>query len=151
MTNLFDSKRAVEVVPVSSVIQLTGTTPDALGLPDETALEDAIKAWVEETASNIHVRLGRTIDPHGIEAKGMAGVIVRTVANIIAVAQQQRSSPIIQLGDFATNVLNTSDALAQLDTELAPFKAYTPPAPDGTPSTSGVDVFWSSQPYDPKG
>ena len=153
MNSLFTGRAAAEVVPAAAVRQLTGTTAADFRLEDqenpEVVLDEMIEAWIEETASNIRVRLGRQVDAEGIEGPGMRGVLIRTVANVIAVAMQQRSSPIIQLGDFATNVLNTSDALAKLDDELQPFLEYDPADDDGDGGgRSRIDIFWSSQEYE---
>lgn len=148
-SNLFGDTPVATVVPVSDVIALTGTQPTDFGFDanEEQKLEQLIQTWVEETASNVRVRLGRSVEADGIEAAGMKGVLVRTVANILAVAMQQRSSPIIQLGDFATRVLNTGDALDKLDDELAPFLAYDP-TDDGTGARGyTLGVFWSSEQY----
>lgn len=147
MTSLFKDKKASEVVTVDAVKQLTGITSDDFHLSESTSLDKLLREWIDETASNIHVRLGRQVDPKGADGPGVRGVLVRTVANIVATAQQQRSSPVIQLGDFATNVLNTSDALDRLDDELVPFINYTPPGDDDGTGKNRYDVFWSSQEY----
>ena len=154
MTGLFKGKAASEVVTVDAVRQLTGITSDDFRLHDhddaDKALDDMLQQWIDETASNIRVRLGRQVDPQGPDGPGIRGVLVRTVANIVATAHQQRSSPVIQLGDFATRVLNTSEAFAKLDEELAPFAAFDPAADDTGDGTGRrtIDVFWSSQPYE---
>lgn len=153
MTDLFKGKKATEVVSVSAIRALTGITAadfrfDGQDEPEQ-ALDALLEQWVEETASNILVRLGRQVDPAGADSAGISGVLIRTVANIVATAHQQRSSPVIQLGDFAARVMNASDALDKLDAELEPFKNWSPPGDDDTqPSTRRVEVFWSSQPYE---
>lgn len=152
MTSLFVGSEASDVVTVAAVRGLTGITSDDFNLshhdePDK-ALDDLLAQWIDETASNIFVRLGRQVRTTSGEAAGIRGVLVRTVANLVATAQQQRSSPVIQLGDFATSVMNASTAFDKLEAELAPFIAFDPEGDDG-PATGGrVSVFWSSQEYE---
>lgn len=70
-------------------------------------------------------------------------VLIRTVANLVAIAQQQRSSPVIQIDSFAVNILNTSEVTKNLDKELTPFIRYK------QGGTSGwVSVFSSLDDYE---
>ncbi|KQB92109.1 hypothetical protein ABEU79_09765 [Geobacillus thermodenitrificans] len=137
--SLFE-KSVTEVVTPQDVRDLTGVSADNFGFPPdisdpEKKLDDLLSTWIERIASHIHARLKRTVLEKDDEYLAIQDILVRTVAKVVAVAQQQRSSPIIQINDFAVSILNTSDVTKDLETELQPYMRQK------------IDVFLSSDPY----
>lgn len=109
------------------VIDLTGITPDSLGLDEQlnpqAALDSLLTVWIDRISIAINARLtqGRVL-PSDPNYKGIIDVSVRTVAKLVAVAVQQRTSPIVQVNEFAVNVINTTQVIKDLDEELKPYQ-----------------------------
>ncbi|WP_227456677.1 hypothetical protein [Geobacillus sp. C56-T3] len=118
---------------------MTGVSAEYFRFPNatdpEAALDDLLSTWIERIASHIHARLKRTVLETDDDYLAIQDVLLRTVAKVVAVAQQQRSSPIIQIDDFAVSILNTSDVTKDLGTELRPFMKQS------------IDVFLSSDDF----
>lgn len=110
--SLFEGQKVTEVVTATDIKRLTGITPDDFQFQDgdpSEKLDELLYEWIEGIASHVHVRLGRTVKQDEEGYLAIKDIIVRTVAKVVAVAQQQRSSPIIQTGDFVVSVLNTAE------------------------------------------
>lgn len=123
---LFEGKLAHEVVTPDDIQDLTGIRTEDFRFEQETdaeqALNDLLTTWIDRIASHIHTRLKKELIPTDDEYEAIQDIVVRTVAKIVAVAQQQRTSPIVQINDFAVTILNTSEVIKDLDKELKPFK-----------------------------
>ena len=109
------------------VINLTGVKPSDLGLDElenpEQALTELLGTWMNRITAAINVRLNSgqvTVKDPNYE--GIVDVCVRTVAKLVAIAVQQRTSPVVQIGDFAVNILNTSQVTKDLEAELKPYQ-----------------------------
>ncbi|OQP08932.1 hypothetical protein B1691_12925 [Geobacillus sp. 47C-IIb] len=119
-------KPVTEVVTPQDVRDLTGVSADHFGFPPDTddpekKLDGLLSTWIERIASHIHARLKRTVLEADDDYLAIQDILVRTVAKVVAVAQQQRASPIIQINDFAVSILNTSDVTKDLEAELRPY------------------------------
>lgn len=125
---LFEGEKTTEIVSAEDIKRLTGISAedfDFQGEEDgEKALKKLLETWIERIASHIYVRINRKVDVQDGEFLAVQDVLIRTVANLVAVAQQQRTSPVIQIDNFAINILNTSEVTKDLDEELKPFKRY---------------------------
>src|SRR5690625_873204 len=125
---LFGDAKVIEIVTAEDIKGLTGVIAGDLNFnnvdDDEKALNELIENWIERIASHIYVRINRTVDVTDGEFLAIQDVLIRTVANLVAVAQQQRTSPVVQIDSFAINILNTSEVTKDLDDELKPFKRY---------------------------
>ena len=109
------------------VKNLTGVNPSDLGLDElenpEQALDELLGTWLNRITAAINVRLNAgqvTIKDPNYE--GIVDVCVRTVAKLVAIAIQQRTSPIVQIGEFAVNILDTSKVTRDLEIELKPYQ-----------------------------
>lgn len=124
--SLFKGKDAAEVVKPKDIIKQSGINPEDLGLDDkdnsDDALEDLIKVWIEQVESHIYVRLDYEIkkDDKGYEA--IKGILTGNVMNMVTFALQQRRSRIIQLGDYAVDIIDASEVTKNLDKQLKPFQ-----------------------------
>ena len=109
---------------------LTGITPRAFGFEDveggDTAAEqlDALlQVWLDRISSAIDARLASgQVSVDAPEYPALVDVAVRTVAKTVGIARQLRTAPIIQIEDFAIDILNTSQVTADLDRELRAFR-----------------------------
>lgn len=109
------------------VINLTGVTPNDLGLDEkdspDTALNELLETWLTRISSAIDVRLTQeSIDEDSDYYAGIVDVSVRTVAKLVAVGRQQRLSPVVQIGEFAVNIINTTQVIRDLEIELKPYQ-----------------------------
>lgn len=145
--SLFEGKEVTEVVTAQDIKDLTGITASDFDFVNEEDQEEALnkllEKWIERIASHIYVRIDRTVSIEDGEFLAIQDVLIRTVANLVAIAQQQRSSPVIQIDNFAVNILNTAEVVKDLDRELKPFIKYK------QGGTSGwVSVFSSLGKYE---
>lgn len=145
--SLFEGKEVTEVVTAKDIKDLTGITASDFDFVNEEDQEEALnkllEKWIERIASHIYVRIDRTVSVEDGEFLAIQDVLIRTVANLVAIAQQQRSSPVIQIDNFAVNILNTAEVVKDLDRELKPFIKYK------QGGTSGwVSVFSSLGKYE---
>lgn len=145
--SLFEGKEVTEVVTAQDIKDLTGITASDFNFINEEDQEEALnkllEKWIERIASHIYVRIDRTVSVEDGEFLAIQDVLIRTVANLVAIAQQQRSSPVIQIDNFAVNILNTAEVTKDLDHELKPFIRYK------QGGTSGwVSVFSSLGKYE---
>ena len=126
--SLFTGKTVTEVVTARDIRNMTGIkTGDfefSNATDQEVALNNLLENWVEKIASHIYIRIGREVDIQDGEFLAIQDVLIRTVANLVAIAQQQRSSPVVQINSFAVNILNTGEVTKELDKELEPFIRY---------------------------
>jgi len=144
---LFEEKKVTEVVTAKDIQDLTGINASDFNFVNEEdqqkALEKLLEKWIERIASHIYVRIDRKVSVEDGEFLAIQDVLIRTVANLVAIAQQQRSSPVIQIDNFAVNILNTAEVTKDLDKELKPFIRYK------QGGTSGwVSVFSSLDEYE---
>ena len=126
--SLFEGKQVTEVVTADDIRNLTGIKTGDFEFANEEdqeqALNNLLEDWISKIVSHIYVRIGRKVNVEDEEFLAVQDVLVRTVANLVAVAQQQRTSPVVQIDSFAINILNTSEVTKSLDAELEPFKRY---------------------------
>lgn len=145
--SLFEEKEVTEVVTAQDIKDLTGITASDFNFVNEEDQEEALnkllEKWIERIASHIYVRIDRTVSVEDGEFLAIQDVLIRTVANLVAIAQQQRSSPVIQIDNFAVNILNTAEVTENLDKELKPFIRYKKGGGSGW-----VSVFSSLDEYE---
>ena len=126
--SLFDEIKVTEVVTAQDIKDLTGISASDFNFVNEEDQEEALskllEKWIERIASHIYVRIERKVSIEDGEFLAIQDVLIRTVANLVAIAQQQRSSPVIQIDSFAVNILNTSEVTKNLEEELEPFIRY---------------------------
>jgi len=126
--SLFVDKQVTDVVTAQDIRNLTGIKTGDFEFANEddqeAALNELLENWIEKIASHIYIRIDRQVDTEDGEFLAIQDVLVRTVANLVAVAQQQRTSPVVQIDSFAINILNTGEVTKELDKELEPFIRY---------------------------
>lgn len=137
--SLFKGIKVLDAVTHQDVIDLTGTSVDDYNFNSEDTekeLKKLLEIWIERIASHIHTRIGKEVAEDDSDFLAIQDIVIRTVAKLVAVAQQQRTSPIVQLNDFAISVLNTSDVTKDLAKELRPFQK------------GGISIFSSIESYE---
>jgi hypothetical protein len=104
------------------VRELTGVTAKALGqnITDDQ-LTAIIETWLGHVAAEINNRLRETVLPADSRYKGIEAVALRTVAKLVGYAVQNRTTKVVQVGEFAIRVLDASDVTRELDRELRPY------------------------------
>lgn len=122
---LFTGEELLEVVKPEDIRDLTGVNADDFGFESENPeakLDELLSKWIEGIASHVHVRVGREFEKSDKEYPAIRDIIVRTVAKLVSVAMHQRTSPVVQLDEFAISILNTAEVTKDLDEEVKPFK-----------------------------
>ena len=111
------------------VIHLTGVQPRDLGLQEKAdpveALHAVLSVWCERISSAVDSRLRGAVGVDDARYGGVSDVVTRTVAMLVSVARQQRASPVVQVHEFAVQVLNTADVTRELDDELRAYRRPT--------------------------
>ena len=105
------------------VRELTGVKPSDLGVADMAALDNLISAWLADISAEIDARINGPVDPEAEPTRhaGVTAVAIRTTAKMVSYAIHSRSTPIVQVGDFAVQMLNSSEVSRELDRELQPY------------------------------
>ncbi|MGP4041900.1 hypothetical protein ACTWP4_18660 [Gracilibacillus sp. D59] len=126
---LFDQP-ITDVITVDDIKKNTGIASGDLPLEidagstttQEELFNDLLKTWIKSVGSHVKTRVKREFSSTDEEYEAIRDIVIRTVAKLVAVAVQQRSSPIVQINEFAVSVLNTSDVIKDLPKELKHFK-----------------------------
>ena len=142
--SLFENQVITEVVTPKNIKDLTGIKPSDYQFNDteedpNVLLDELLEEWITRIGSHVHSRLKRSITEEDDEYDAIRDIIIRTVAKVVAVSQQQRTTPIVQTSDFAVNILDTSEVIKGLRQEIAPFKRRR------------ISVFSSIQDYEEEG
>jgi|SRR5690606_23111091 len=105
------------------VRELTGVKPSDLGVADMAALDNLISAWLADISAEIDARINGPVDPEAEPTRhaGVTAVAIRTAAKMVSYAVHSRSTPIVQVGEFAVQMLNSSEISRELDRELRPY------------------------------
>ena len=107
----------------SDVKNLTGVHYDELGMDDAAALDAVLGQWLEWITSRIDAMLAQApVEAEDALRDAVDDVAVRTCAKMVAVARQNRTAPVVQINDFAVQIINTADVTADLQDELAPLQ-----------------------------
>ena len=136
---------------VDEVLQVTSIEPFDLGLEDDEKLtakekmKNLIESWIKEVTSEIDIRLGNKIPEDNQAYQGIKGLTKRKVIDLISLAYQQATNPIVQIDDFAVEIVDSSAIFKNLDKELGPYKKVIDSKKDGEDSTvelflAGVDI-----------
>lgn len=124
---LFKEQEITDVIGVNKIIMATGANVESLWLTDqedpEKALKDLIERWLLFIESHVYTRFQTQVSKDDKYYYAMQDIIERHVAKMVGVAMQLRTSPVIQIDDFTTSVIDTSKVTEKLDRELQPFKA----------------------------
>lgn len=122
---LFEGKETTKVVTAKDIKELTGIKPSDYHFEnvedEEQALNSMLETWIKRIASHVYARLERSLSEKDAEYEAIQDIIVRTVAKLVAISLQQRTSPVVRINDFAINILNTSEVTKDLNDELEPF------------------------------
>lgn len=132
---------------VDNVESISGVSPRDLGLEDEqdpdAALQDLITRWLKQISSQIDARLPQGhVDKQEDSREALNGLAERKATDLISFARHSRSSPIIQIDEFATKMINSSQVYEGLDEELEPFKDFEDGS-DGSGDGATVEIFSS--------
>ena len=136
---------------VDDVLQTVSIQPADLGLEDdetstaEDKLNKLIEDWIKEVTSEINIRLGNEIATDHEAYAGIKGLTKRKVTDLISLAYQQATNPIVQIDDFAVDIVDSSTVFKNLDQELKPYKNVIDSKEDGEDSEielflAGVDI-----------
>lgn len=143
---LFVGQDSTDVVTPKDIRDLTGIKDSDYSFTSDDdpkeLLNEILSTWINRIASHIHVRINRKVSKDDGDYLAIQDVLTRTVANVVAISQQQRSSPVVQINNFAVNILNTSEVTDKLDDELKPFIRYKKGA-----SSGWANVFSSLEEY----
>ncbi len=136
---------------VDEVLQTVSLDPMDLGLEDdqeltaEQKLNNLVESWIKEVTSEVNIRLGDQIPQDHEAYAGIKGLVKRKCSDLISLAYQQNTNPIVQIDDFAVDIVDSSQVFKNLDKELRPYKKVidsTEDEADTTPEIfiAGVDV-----------
>jgi hypothetical protein len=87
----------------------------------EEELDAVLLQWINHIGTEIDVRLKETILNTDSRYIGTEAVALRTLSKLVGYAIQNRTTKVVQIGDFAIQLLNSSDVMKDLDKELRPY------------------------------
>ena len=108
---------------VAGVKALAGVEPEDLGLETRAELDELITTWLEELTAQFNVVLCQSeITPEDSKYLGISLLAQRKCADLIALAIQKATEPIVQIDDFAVSVVDSSTVFTNLTQELLPYQ-----------------------------
>ena len=111
------------------VLNIVSIDPQDLGLRDEeekTAeekLDELLEKWLQEISSAINTRLVQgEVEENDPKYYGLVNIAERKVSDMVSLAIQKSTSPVIQIDDFAVQILNSSEVLKNIGQELKDYQ-----------------------------
>lgn len=124
---------------VKEVINFTGLKPKHLALPPETSDDDfegIIVDWILQAEDLIkkytHNKFNETEEEVPLAVKN---VCIRLTANMIALAQARRDTPIIKHDDWNVDIISSNIFTSDLKADLEPF------VKDYSNKSDPIDIF----------
>ena len=94
----------------TEVIRFTGVKPtDFRGVTDETDLNDLINDWILHADNLINSYCHRTFDTDYEYYPAISNICLRLTANIIALAQSRKDTPVIRHDNWSIQAWISSD------------------------------------------
>jgi hypothetical protein len=87
----------------------------------EEELDAILLQWITHIGTEINVRLKETVSTGDSRYIGIEAVALRTLSKLVGYAIQNRTNKVVQIGDFAIQLLNSSDIIRDLDRDLRPY------------------------------
>lgn len=108
---------------ISKVKRLAKKDFEDLGLENESEFEDLIEDILIKLTSHINTRLKEEeIDVESIRYPALCDIAERKVLDMISVIQQIQTGDIVRIDELSTHIINTTNAIEDLDDELKHFK-----------------------------
>ena len=120
----------------AEVIRFTGVKyTDFRGLKDENDLCDLISTWITQADSLIDSYCNQSFNSDFKYFDAVSNISLRLVANIIALAQSRKDTPVIKHNDWSIQAWLSSDVFTDdLKNDLKPFKL------DHSTSSDRIDI-----------
>jgi hypothetical protein len=84
-------------------------------------LDAILLQWINQISIEIDTRLKETISNDDSRYGGLESVALRTLSKLVGYAIQNRTNKVVQIGEFAIQLLNASDVVRDLTWELKPY------------------------------
>lgn len=123
---------------VKEVLSFTGLKPKHLALPPETKSEDfegLIVEWILQAEDLIKKYTHNNFDTEEGVPLAVKNVCIRLTANMIALAQARRDTPIIKHDDWNVDIISSNIFTSDLKADLEPF------VKDYSNKSDPIDIF----------
>ena len=87
----------------------------------EEELDAILLQWINQITVEIDTRLKEGVPSNDPRYAGIEAVALRTLSKLVGYAIQNRTNKVVQIGEFAIQVLNASDVVKDLNWELKPY------------------------------
>lgn len=87
----------------------------------EEELDAVLLQWINHISIEIDTRLKESVSNSDSRYVGVEAVALRTLSKLVGYAVQNRINKVVQIGEFAIQVLNASDVIKDLSWELKPY------------------------------
>jgi len=100
----------------------TGVKPISIGLnqDDDSKLDEILSDWITQSESLINSYINRTYSDENLPP-AVKNVCIRITANMVALSQARKETPIVQVNDWSTEILDMSIFSNKLKSDLEPF------------------------------
>jgi len=107
---------------VDEVKQFTGVKPISIGLEadNENEFEEIISDWIDQAEGLINSYINREYEDEDVPP-AVKNVCLRITANMVALSQARKETPIVQVNDWGVNIINMNIFNHELKADLAPF------------------------------
>lgn len=111
-------------ISVKSVIDFTGLKPKHFRLEkgDNNGLDEIVSGWIEQSESLIR-NYTNNFDSHNYSEipEGVKNICLRLTANMVALAQARRDTPVIKVNDWSIKTVGSDIFTDDLKEDLAPW------------------------------
>jgi len=107
---------------VDKVKRMAQKDYEDLGLENEDQYDDLVEDILEKLKSHIDSRLAQgEIDEEDKRYKAVCDIAERKVLDMFSVIQQLQTGDIVDIDELSTHIINTTDAIRDLNEELMNF------------------------------
>lgn len=102
--------------------QFTGVTPISINLEqdDTTKLDEILSDWISQAEGLINSYINQEYEDNDVPP-AVKNVCIRIVANMVALSQARRETPIVNVNDWNVEIVNMNIFNKELKEDLTPF------------------------------
>jgi hypothetical protein len=120
------------------VIQFTGVKPEnfrGLNKDDTTKLNTIMTNWIQQAEGLINSYCHTTFSTENVNYAAVSNVCLRLVANMVALAEARKDTPIVKYNDWSIGWLSSNIFSNDLKNDLEPFVL------DRSSKSDSIDFF----------
>ena len=109
---------------VQDVLELSNRKPEDFNLESQELLEQLVEKLLTKLTSHVNTRLVQgEIEPDDYRYPAICDIAERKVLDMMSIVQQAQSGDTVSIDDLSVHIINTTEAISDLDEELRSFQS----------------------------